>query len=275
MSPQRHPRPLALWLWYRGDRFRGFQIQPEGPTVQSCLVEALRSLGEKKIPMPAGRTDRGVHARMQVVTFKPRLALGDEEWVEALNRVLPEGVGVCVARQPEARFHAQWSAGGKEYRYRLALGSGLRAECSWRPSEHWRLEGCRIDPAEVDRALKAAIGTRDFYAFHAKSSVRKRRTLEAASLVDRGAGLFEARLSGDAFARNQVRILIGNAVAVAAGALSLEQYQRALETAEPIDGIRAPAEGLTLWEVRYPREVDPFVDDRLAPPRLPTIAPFD
>ncbi|QDE69067.1 tRNA pseudouridine synthase A [Myxococcus xanthus] len=269
--------PVALWIWYRGGIFRGFQRQPEGPTVQSALEEALRSVGVPATLMPSGRTDRGVHARMQVVSV--RLEAGDsaESLEKRLPPWLPPGLGLCGVRRPTS-FHAQWSASGKEYRYRFQLGGAVTPD--WAPyaldvSAEPLFQATAVTPERLGALLRSAEGTRDFIAFHEKSSPRKPRTLESATLHELGGGLYEARLRGDGFARYQIRYLMGSALKVAAGLLPEEAWLAALETGQAMEGFKAPAHGLVLWEVRYPPGVDPFTaGERLHPPGLPLEPPF-
>ncbi|MFY1829960.1 tRNA pseudouridine synthase A [Myxococcus fulvus] len=271
--------PVALWIWYRGGNFRGFQRQTEGPTVQDALETALRAVGVPASVMPSGRTDRGVHARMQVVSV--RLEAGDspESLARRLPEHLPPGLGLCLVRRPQG-FHAQWSASGKAYRYRLRLG-GPQTE-DWAPysldvpGEPGLLgRGSGVTPERVAELLARAQGTRDFIAFHEKSSPQKPRTLESATLHERGGGLYEVRLVGDGFARYQVRYVVGGALKVAAGLLPEEAWHAALETGAAMEGFKAPAHGLMLWEVHYPPKVDPFTaPERLQPPGLPPESPF-
>jgi tRNA pseudouridine38-40 synthase len=270
--------PATLWIWYRGGNFRGFQRQTEGPTLQDTLESALREAGVAATVMPAGRTDKGVHARMQVVSLRLDGQDSPEALAARLPSKLPGDLGLCVARRPHPSFHAQWSAAGKTYRYRVQLG-GTVAE-AWRPyvmnvAQEPALERHPIQPERFAEVLGMAVGQRDFAAFHENSSPRKPRTLEAATVHALGGGLFEARLRGDAFARYQVRYLVGSALLTAAGRLSVEQWRGALERCEPISGLKAEAAGLVLWEVRYPPELDPFTPaERAAPPGLPEGPPF-
>jgi len=273
--------PLAIWLWYRGGSFRGFQRQPNGQTVQGRLEEALASAGVGATPMPAGRTDRGVHARMQVVSVRTAREIDPDAVREAIGRALPGQMGAVACVRPHPSFHAQWSARGKEYRYRLVLG-GAAAPAPWRPfcwdpSAHPRLQGLPPPPPErVAEALRQAEGEHDFHAFHEKASTRKPRRLHAAELValDRP-GLFEARLRGDSFGRYQVRYLVGGAVAVACGALPAREWADALGSAREIAGLKAPAEGLVLWSVAYPEGLDPFTREaRERAEGLPPGPPF-
>lgn len=276
MAPQRS-RVIALWIWYRGDRFRGFQAQVEGPTVQQELARALSTLGVEGQPNPAGRTDLGVHARMQVVSVRIPQSFTPESLVAELRPRLPQGLGVCMAKEPNGRFHAQWSATGKEYRYRFSVGApppGWDGGC-WDVTTHERLSGKPVDVDVVAELLRHAEGTHDFIAFHGKSSVRKPRTIDTAQLRARGSNLYEVTLEGSGFARHQVRYLVGSAVLAASGELPKDRYRDAIENGTEIPGLRAPAEGLVLWEVRYPPDVDPFTpEERADAPNLPMVPPF-
>ncbi|MBM7117177.1 tRNA pseudouridine(38-40) synthase TruA [Archangium primigenium] len=270
--------PVVLWIWYRGGSFKGFQRQPGEPTVQESLERALQAAGVDASLMPAGRTDRGVHARMQVGSLRLPPGYLPETLAERLVPLLPPDLGVCAVRRAPQGFHSQWSAAGKEYRYRLQLG-GAVAE-AWRPfvmdpGAEPRLEGRVPSPERLAALLEAAVGRRDFHAFHENSSPRKPRTLESATLHALGDGLFEARLRGDGFGRYQVRYLVGSALLAAAGGLPEADYRAALDTGTPIPGLKAPAHGLLLWEVHYPPDKEPFPAElRRQAPGLPEGPPF-
>ncbi|WP_338263805.1 tRNA pseudouridine synthase A [Corallococcus caeni] len=271
--------PAVLWTWYRGGNFRGFQRQVEGPTVQDALEDALEQAGSPATVMPSGRTDRGVHARMQVISLRLNEDVPLDSLPARLAPHLSPDVGLCIAKRPPGAFHAQWSASGKEYRYHLTLGAPPSE--AWRPfaldvaAEETLQSGRRVTPERLEALLERAVGTRDFTAFHERSSPQKPRTLASATLRELGGGLFEARLTGDGFARYQVRYLVGSALKVAAGLLSEEQWHAALDAGTALPGFKAPAHGLVLWEVRYPSAVDPFgPGERLHPPGLPDAPPF-
>ncbi|HVP59225.1 MAG TPA: tRNA pseudouridine(38-40) synthase TruA [Myxococcaceae bacterium] len=261
-------RRLALWVWYRGDRFQGWQSQRTGLSVQETLEASLAAHGVERRPMAAGRTDRGVHARCQPVSVRVPAATPPG----ALLGLGGEGWGVAAAVDAPGGFHAQWSSASREYRYRLAVGPvparwrGL----VWETAAHPRLAGRPVDLERVRRALERAVGTRDFSALHAASSVRRPRTVLGVSWWERE-GLVELAVRGDAFGRYGARLLVGGAVLVGAGLVDAGTWDRALETATTFDGLRAPAAGLTLWSVGYPERLDPFAD---VTPRLPTEPPF-
>lgn len=270
--------PVALWIWYRGGAFRGFQRQAQGPTLQEALETALQKVGVPATVMPSGRTDRGVHARMQVVSVRMEEGDSAESLAARLPAHLPPDLGLCVARKPHPSFHAQWSAEGKTYRYRVQLAGTVAPE--WKPyvmevASEPRLAPHDIRPERLLDLLKLAEGTRDFSAFHENSSPRKPRTLESVTLHALGGGLFEAILRGDGFARYQVRYLVGSALLTASGQLPEEQWRGALERVERIPGLKAQAAGLVLWDVRYSAKLDPFtLTERAAPPGLPEGPPF-
>jgi tRNA pseudouridine38-40 synthase len=215
---------------------------------------------------------------MQVVGVRAPADWAPDALAAALNERLPEGVGVACAHVAKAGFHPQYTNEGKTYRYRMQLEGTLAPAwegLAWQPSvEHGRIYGRQIDPTRLAELLRRCEGTRDFFAFHASSSVRKPRTLTRTGLQSLGGGLFEAVFEGAGFARYQVRILVGACVAVAAGALEKAALDAALERAETLAGIKAPGKGLILWEVRYPKAVDPFAEERETAAGVPSVPPF-
>ena len=157
---------VALWTWYRGEGFQGWQSQPTGRSVQDTLAAALRPWVGFARPMAAGRTDRGVHARCQPVSVR----VGHAVELSSLRSLGGDDWGWRWRCPAPAGFHAQWSAAWKEYRYRLALGAVPRAWASlcWDVGQEPRALGAPLDLAELQSALAAAQGARDFSAFHAR-----------------------------------------------------------------------------------------------------------
>jgi tRNA pseudouridine38-40 synthase len=260
-------RITALWCWYHGGPFRGYQSQAEGPTVQGELLTAMRACGFDRGPVAAGRTDLGVHARMQVISFRVIDTMAIEEVAPLLNARLPDGVGIAQGTNAPHKFSAQWKAQGKEYRYRLLL----KDDPVWSPYA-WRVD---VEPARVEALLQRAVGTRDFWAFHEKASPRIPRTLSRVEVVQTAEGRVDVRLTGSGFGRYQVRYLVGGAVAVARGEIREEDFVAGIERAIEFRGTKAPAEGLTLWEVFYPPSFDPFAAAaRAASAGVPREPPF-
>ncbi|HZC24929.1 MAG TPA: tRNA pseudouridine synthase A, partial [Candidatus Binatia bacterium] len=117
-------RTLKLTVAYDGAEFYGWQVQPEHTTVQGTLASAIgRITGEKVLPQGSGRTDAGVHALAQVVTFETESPVPTENFVKALNDILPASVRVLEVAEMPAGFHARHAARAKSYRYRIYRGA--------------------------------------------------------------------------------------------------------------------------------------------------------
>jgi tRNA pseudouridine38-40 synthase len=261
----------ALWLWYRGTHFRGWQRQSQRPTVQETVEEALRSCGITSGLAAAGRTDRGVHARQQVANL--RVPAGTD-FSALLTALQGEGWGCAAAAAAPSGFHAQWTPSTKEYRYRLSLGKtpAAWADYAWDVPSELRLAGADVSAEALVQALLQARGTRDFFAFHAASSVRRARTLSHVEARRGANGVWELRLSGSGFGRYQVRALVGGAALLAAGRLAEAAWRAALDDAVRFAGMLAPPRGLTLWALDYAGQ-GPFDAERK--PRLPDGPPFE
>jgi len=257
---------VSLWCWYHGGPFKGYQTQPGLPTVQDTLIRALGAAGISRKPLPAGRTDAGVHARMQVLSLRLAEEVPLAELPARINAHLPAAsVGVALAKAAQRGFHPQYSATLKEYRYRLLLADDPKWD-----EFAWRVD---VEPEKLRPLFAAMVGTRDFGAFHDRTSGRFPRTISQIELVAHGARL-EVRLRGPGFARYMVRLLVGAAVAVARGELSEAVFKAALDEAKSFSEVRAPAKGLTLWEVRY-GEGDPFsAEERARATGVPNTPPF-
>src|SRR5687767_4148509 len=120
-SPDSFSMPrIALGLEYDGSRFLGWQTQPGGNTVQDALEPALGEIAGAPVSVTcAGRTDRGVHARIQVVHFDAEAPRPESAWVRGVNALLPDAVAVLWAKEVAGDFHARFSARSRTYRYEL------------------------------------------------------------------------------------------------------------------------------------------------------------
>lgn len=233
-----HPfKMVALWCSYRGANFHGYQQQGHLRTVQRELLRAYAEAGLIRNPVVAGRTDKGVNARMQVLSGRLERAIEPHTLPGLLNARLPDDIRIHVAREVPKGFHAAFSSSSKEYRYTV-LGD--------------------VDLEVLQRAAELVPGTRDFSVFHFKSSQKKNRTVKSVEWLPERKAL---RFVGEGFARHMVRMLVGAMTAVARGTISLETFQRGLELQENFDCPTAEPEPLTLWEVGYPADVDPFTSE--------------
>ncbi len=229
-------------------------------------MAGLRAAGFERNPVPAGRTDRGVHARMQVLSMRLVEDVPPEAVAARLSAVLPPTVGIALSRPVQPKFHASWAATHKEYRYRLAIAPAPGWDtCAWQTS---------VDEGLLERALERVPGTRDFTAFVDSSSPQKPRRVDEATLR-RAGPVLELRFVGEGFGRYMVRYLAASCVAVARQELSIEAFERALQHGGAPLVHRAPAQGLVLWEVGYAADVDPFTAaERALAPGVPTTPPF-
>jgi tRNA pseudouridine38-40 synthase len=242
-----------LILSYRGTRYSGWQRQPNAITVQEKLEEALsRVAGERVKVVAAGRTDRGVHAAGQAVSFLPGPRLPDlpaRAWVHGTNRLLPEDIRVLAAEEVEAGFHARRDARGKEYRYRLRRCAVLS------PLES--LFVLQVDPAldlnAMRLASEALVGRHDFSAFALSGGVPGPpvRTVERVVWHEDGESL-NFLIVGNGFLRGMVRSIVGTLLEVGLGRRSADGFPALLQDSSRGEaGRTAPAHGLTLERVFY------------------------
>jgi tRNA pseudouridine38-40 synthase len=241
---------IALGIEYDGSRFLGWQTQPGGGTVQDALEPALGTIAGEAISVTcAGRTDRGVHARAQVVHFDTSAARPDSAWVRGVNALLPEAVAVLWAQPVDAEFHARYAARSRTYRYVL-LNRPVR------PALAARYAGWHHAPLEV-KAMQAAartlIGEHDFSAFRAAECQAKSpvRTLHSLSVERRGERL-DFTLRANAWLQHMVRNIVGALVHVGKGAQPAEWMRALLESRDRTRGAATfGPEGLYLEAVEY------------------------
>src|SRR5271163_5296966 len=172
-------RNLKLILSYDGSDFAGWQVQPDKLTIQGTLASAIgRITGEKVLPECSGRTDAGVHALAQVVTFATESAVPTANFVKALNDLLPASVRVLEVEEVAADFHARKSARAKTYRYRIyraAICPPFLARYVW----HYPFplnESAMIAVADV------VAGEHDFTSFAAVDPERVERMTDEANV---------------------------------------------------------------------------------------------
>jgi tRNA pseudouridine38-40 synthase len=247
---------------YDGTDFAGWQAQGRGAartrTVQGVLEAALARLagGERVAVAGAGRTDAGVHALGQTVSFQIQREMPPPTLQRALNALLPEDVRIVSAAWVPPEFHARRSARGKLYRYVLDSG-GEPLPTRRRLAAHVPVG---LDEPRVVEAAALFLGRQDFASLastgsSARTSVRTVTRSEARFLdtPDASAGrtlLYE--VEADGFLRRMVRSMVGGLLAVGRGALDVDGLRRALAARDRrLWPPPAPARGLTLVRVDY------------------------
>ena len=249
-------RNLRLTLAYDGSEFSGWQVQPHAATIQGTLAAAIgRLTGENALPQGSGRTDAGVHALAQVATFATASVVPTENFLKALNDLLPASIRVLEVAQVAAGFHARKSAKAKTYRYRICRS----AICSPFLARYvWHFPYPLVEEAMVV-AARQVVGEHDFTAFAAVDPERGQENGEASNVRTIFSSVFGREgdelvyaVRGNGFLHHMVRNLIGAFLMVGKGVLSAQDLECILEkrdrSAAPAT---APASGLVLASVEY------------------------
>ena len=240
-----------LLIQYEGTRYKGWQSQiSTDQTIQGKLTNILeRMTGEAVDLQGSGRTDAGVHARCQVANVKLKDGYRTQEILEYLNQYLPEDIAVLEVTPVDMRFHSRLHAVEKTYVYRIWNSSV--------PDVFERryvsvVEG-ELDLEAMKRAAAFLTGTHDYQSFCTKKKTKKStvRTVKEIRIEKLGK---EVRLTytGDGFLYHMVRILSGTLIEVGLHQRAPEEMPAILAAlSRDKAGALAPAQGLTLWEVRY------------------------
>jgi tRNA pseudouridine38-40 synthase len=251
-------RNIRLVIAYDGTGFHGWQRQPNAPTVQACLEDAIAKItGSPVQVMGSGRTDAGVHAQNQVANFSTASPIPRANLVKALNDVLPPEVRIKEAQEVPHRFHARYDAVAKTYCYRI-LQAPVCSPFIWRfvchhpyPLERVRMAAAaRLVEGEHDFTSFAASGEEVEGAEEARSMVR---TIFRSRLLWRPrTSMLVYKVRGNGFLHHMVRNIVGTLMEVGRGRLAPQDVERILAARDrTLAGPTAPAQGLCLLKVEY------------------------
>lgn len=269
LSEWRDMKRVMLTVAYDGTNYRGWQIQPNGETIEGILNRCLSDLmGERIEVIGASRTDSGVHAIGNVAVFDTDSPIPADKISYALNRRLPEDIIVRRSEEVSSEFHPRHCVSRKTYEYRIY--------CAPFPMPVKRLYTyftyVPLDVSLMSRAGEYLVGTHDFRSFctvgaQVETTVRQIETLEvwaeysgkehiaeetgqAERYADREIVI---RVTGYGFLYNMVRIIAGTLMEVGRGHIAPQDVQRILEARDrQAAGPTAPACGLTLIGIEYP-----------------------
>ena len=247
---------VALGVEYDGSAYHGWQIQGhDAKTVQQELEGALSKIAAQKIRVIcAGRTDTGVHATAQVIHFDTQEPRNERAWVLGTNTQLSEHVRVRWAKFVSSDFHARFSATGRRYRYvidnRVVRPAIMSSLLSWQ---------CQpLDVEKMQIAAKSLVGEHDFTSYRtvhcqAKSPVKTVHGIE----LERRGELVIIDIHANAFLHHMVRNIVGALLLVGNGRKAVGWIAQLLQQRDRTQGAdTAPADGLYLMDVEYPRHFE-------------------
>ena len=239
-----------MTLSYDGTRYHGWQIQPNGVSVQERLQEALSTLLREPIAVTgAGRTDAGVHARKMVAHFDWKGdAIDGQQLAYKLNRLLPYDIAVSKVEMVSEDMHARFSATSRMYHYYIHTTK----------DPFQRAYSCEIhyplDFAKMNDAAQILMTYEDFGAF-CKSGADVKTTLcqvTKAEWVQTSPTTWYFEIRANRFLRNMVRAVVGTLIEVGRGRLSLDDFKKVIEGKQRSDaGESMPGNALFLEDIVY------------------------
>ncbi|HEX7056234.1 MAG TPA: tRNA pseudouridine(38-40) synthase TruA [Bacilli bacterium] len=251
-------RNLLLVISYDGTTYNGFQTQPGNNTIQDKLEAAIcRLTGERVRVSGSGRTDAGVHAKGQTVSFFTNARIPAENWPFALNSLLPGDIVVKHAKEVAHDFDARRSAKRKTYRYSILVSRYPNVFARGQVLHHPR----PLAPEKMEKALEALRGEHDFTSFcsiktkvnsHIRTIYDTNLVVEHDPLAGEDARLIHIYMTGNGFLYNMVRIIVGTLLEIGEGKKQVADMERILAAKDRQQaGPTAPAHGLMLWSVEY------------------------
>lgn len=241
---------VKLTVAYDGTNYCGWQVQPNGITIQEILNQCLSEFtGEKIETIGASRTDAGVHALGNVAVFDTEMRMPGDKFSFALNQRLPEDIRIQKSEEVEMDFHPRYVKSEKTYEYHI-LNRRFPI-----PTERFYSHFTYI-PLDIERMREAAsylIGEHDFKSFcgtgaQVKTTVRTVKEIQ----IEKNEDKITIRITGEGFLYNMVRIIAGTLMDIGGGLYPPEKMQEILAAKDRKKaGPTAPARGLTLIGIQY------------------------
>ena len=241
---------IKLTIAYDGTNYCGWQIQPNGITIEEILNKALSKMtGEEILVIGASRTDSGVHAMGNVAVFDTETTIPAEKIAVALNQRLPDDIVITKSEEVALDFHPRYCDCSKTYEYHI-----INARI---PIPTKRLTNYFVSYVlDIDKMRQAAsylVGEHDFVSFcNVRTDVENTvRTITALDIITNGNEI-TIRITGNGFLYNMVRIIVGTLIRVGRGFYEPEKVKEILEAKDrKAAGVTAPAHGLMLVEIKY------------------------
>lgn len=238
-----------VWFGYDGAAYHGWQIQPNGNSVQEELQKGLSTLLREEISVTgAGRTDAGVHARVMVAHFDTEKTLDCRQLAYKLNRLLPQDIAVDRVEQVSDDLHARFSATSRTYHYYIHT----------RKDPFRRAYSCEmhydLDFAKMNEAGRILTTYEDFGAFCKAHSDVKTTLCQVtkAEWIQTSDSSWYFEITANRFLRNMVRAVVGTLIDVGRGRLSIDDFKKVIEGKQRSEaGESMPANALFLEEIVY------------------------
>ncbi|MBA1434167.1 tRNA pseudouridine(38-40) synthase TruA [Bombilactobacillus bombi] len=245
-----------MTVQYDGTRYHGFQHQPNLQTIQGTIEHALVKMtkGKKVNVVGSGRTDAGVHALGQVISFAYPGSLAATSMLKALNSLMPRDILFIESNIAAPDFNARFDALSKIYEYRVALGRYTNPFLRLYTGHH----PYAIDIKKMQMALQDVQGTHNFASFEASGGVirNKVRTIYQAQLdTSNYPQEIKFIFHGDGFLYNMVRIMVATLLEIGSNRRPVHDFLRLYEVQDRQQArLTAPASGLYLKKVFYPQK---------------------
>lgn len=241
---------IKLTIAYDGTNYCGWQIQPNGITIEEILNKSLSKMtGEEILVIGASRTDSGVHAQGNVAVFDTETTIPAEKIAVALNQRLPDDIVITKSEEVPLDFHPRYCNCSKTYEYHI-INTRI-------PIPTKRLTNYFVSYVlDIDKMRQAAsylVGEHDFVSFcNVRTDVENTvRTITALDILTNGNEI-TIRITGNGFLYNMVRIIVGTLIRVGRGFYEPEKVKEILEAKDrKAAGVTAPAHGLMLVEIKY------------------------
>ena len=239
-----------IYLAYDGTNYHGWQIQPNGDSVQQQLMNALKTLLRREVVevTGAGRTDTGVHAKLMVAHFDHDEPIDCSQLADKLNRLLPSDISVFKVAPVDVELHARFSAKSRRYEYYVTT-----AKSPFLRQYRYRLHKAP-DFDLMNQAAALLLQVDDFTSFSKLHTDVKTNICHVTraewSRVDEVTWVFT--IQADRFLRNMVRAIVGTLLEVGYGKLSLADFQQVIQQKDRCSaGMSVPAQGLFLADIQY------------------------
>lgn len=242
-----------IYLAYDGTNYHGWQIQPNGISVQECLMKALSTYLRKEIEViGAGRTDAGVHAALMVAHFDYEGEIVSTTLTDKLNRLLPSDISVFRVRRVKEDAHARFDALSRTYKYYITT-----VKYPFNRNLKYRIHN-QLDFPAMNEAAKILFDYTDFTSFsklHTDVKTNNCRIMHA-EWVEGGENNWVFTIRADRFLRNMVRAIVGTLLEVGRGKLSLADFRKVIEERDRGKaGSSVPGHALFLVDVEYPDSI--------------------